>query len=237
LSDRAAEFVRTQGALLSVDQRPAWARPTHADSVVVGAREDLVTRARQYASEYGGLRFAVPGGVLEGQLWLAARRPGVVVRAAADGTYMFLAADHSDAQCALMISESGAFGCSWTDEFGKLFDSVEHMLECVALWHAFTGWTYVTVFGGAPEEVMATLEGLEADESAAGSTAGWWVGTDVAVVVEPYLTPTASPTPQVTVLARDEEVAALVRRRLRDVPGVQSGFSAASLRSTVGSPD
>ncbi len=196
-----------------------------------------MVQARSYASEYGGLRFVVPGGVLTGQLWLAARRPGVFVQAAADGTYMFLAADHSDAQCAFMISETGAFGCSWTDEFGKLFDSVEHMIECIALWHAFTGWTYVTVFGGTPEAVVETLGGLEADESAAGSTAGWWLGTDVAVVVEPYLTPTASRTPQVTVLARDEQVAALVRRRLGDVPGVQNGFTAASLRSTVGSPD
>jgi hypothetical protein len=136
-----------------------------------------------------------------------------------------------------MISESGAFGCSWSDEFGKLFDSVEHMLECIALWHAFTGWTYVTVFGGTPEEVVATLGGLEADESAAGSTAGWWLGTDVAVVVEPYLTPTVSRRPQVTVLARDEAVAAVVRQRLGDVPGVQSGFTAAALRSAVGSPE
>ncbi|MEV6283249.1 hypothetical protein [Kribbella sp. NPDC051770] len=204
--------------------------------MAVGAGEDLVDRARQYASEYGGLRFSVPGGVLEGQLWLAARRPGVLVRAVTDGSFMFLAADHSDAQCAFMISASGAFGCSWSGEFGQLFDSVEHMLECIALWHAFTGWTYVTVFSGTPGAVVATLGALEADESAAGSTTGWWLGTDVVVVAEPYLTPTASKTPQVTVLARDAQVAALIRQRLRGVPGVQNGFTAASLRSTVGSP-
>jgi hypothetical protein len=196
-----------------------------------------VAQARQYAREYGGLRFAVPGGVLEGELWLAARQPGVLVRPTLDGSYMFLAADHSDAQCAFMISASGAFGCSWSGEFGKLFDSVEQLLECISLWHSVIGWTYVTVFSGTPEVVVATLGDLEADEYAAGSTAGWWLGTDVAVVVEPYLTPTASETPQVTVLARDERVSALARERLGGIPDVRAGFTAASLRATVGFSD
>ena len=103
LSARATEFVRRQGAVLSLDLRPG-ARRTDTDSVAIGAGDDLVARARQYASEYGGLRFVVPGGVLVGQLWLAARRPGVFVQAASDGTYMFLAADHSDAQCAFILT-------------------------------------------------------------------------------------------------------------------------------------
>ena len=202
-----------------------------------GAGESIVTRAREYARQYGGLRFSVPGGVLEGQLWLAARQPGVLIHQTAEGSYTFLAADHDDAQCAFVISESGAFGCSWSDEFGKLFDSVEHMLECICLWNHFIGWKYVSVFDGVPDEVVATLGGLKPDDLAAGSTSNWWLGTDVAVVVEPYLTPTASKTSQVTVLARDGHAAALVKQKLADLATVQSGLIAASLRSEVGAPD
>ncbi|TDD17097.1 hypothetical protein E1218_28585 [Kribbella turkmenica] len=206
----------------------------HLDHIAAGAPESVIASARQYASEYGGLRFRVLGGVLEGDLWLAARRPRLSITRAPDGTYMYLAADHGDAQCALVISESGAFGSSWTREFGGLFDSVEHMLECVALWDQVEGWLYVTVFTGDPDKAVELADGLVADEASAGTTSRWWIGADSAVVVEPYLTAAARTTPQVTVLARTNHEAARLATLFSTLPPLNTGFAAAHLRATVG---
>jgi hypothetical protein len=234
LSDRATRFLHKRGRTLPVDRRPSVANYPQPDFIADGAPETLISEARRYASKYGGLRFSVPGGVLEGQLWLAARQPTVVVQRASDGSYMFLAADHSDAQCGLMISESGAFGCSWAWEFGKLFDSVEHLIECIALWDLFAGWVYVAIFPGEPAEAVAAMGGMVADEASAGSTSSWWVGASSAVVVEPFLTTTASDTSVVTVLARNRDKAAQLKQLLSGRASIEQGFTTALIRSEVG---
>jgi hypothetical protein len=178
---------------------------------------------------YAGLRFDVPGGLLQGTLEFAAQDPLSLIWRTADGRLAFLAADHSDAQCAFLISETGAFGSSWTDEFGHLFDSADDLIESLALWDQVRGWIYVSIFDGTPEDVLPAIADLTPDPVSA-----WWSSPTTAVIVEPYLTPTVHDGPQTTILARDPDTAHHLTTLLATNPHFAAGRTAAHLHGRVG---
>jgi hypothetical protein len=236
LSERAMRFVRAHKAAQAERAQELWPRSTGPSRGGARVPEEILARATRFRNEYGGLTCVVPGGVLVGELRFALRDPAGLVQRTPDGTYMFVAVEHSTAQCALTISDTGAFGSSWSGEFGELFDSVEHLIESLALWELFTGWSYVSLFPGHPGEVPDVIGGLALDEASAGSTSQWWIGPNAAVVREPYLTPTTHDRSQVTVLARSSSEAKRLSDQLAGTPLVSDGFTAARVRSVVGRP-
>ena len=186
---------------------------------------------REYDDTYGGLKFSVLGGVLVGELRLGADR-GRIWRAD-DGRFVFNAAEHSDAQCAFVISENGEFGSSWSGEFNKLFDSIEHLIECASMWAAVGNWCYVSIVSHDPGLVLRAVAGVEIDEPSAGSSSFWWLNNELAVVTEQFLNPSISHWPQVTVLAREEEAVVGLRQRFAESSWMDDGVLAAKLRIRV----
>jgi hypothetical protein len=132
---------------------------------------------------------------------------------------MFRAARHRDTQCNIAISENGAFGCSWSDEFHVLFDSVERFIEDSAVWEGFRGWHYAARLDGELGRLLGLIDEVVLDPVLSEGSVTWWIGRNIAIGSHPYLNPARSANNQSTVLARHSE----------DVPGLieamrQSGF-------------
>ena len=187
LSDRARAFLESDraGSGLAFD-RPTVPKNYSSDVGSPANIDSMAKLVREYDDTYGGLSFWVPGGVLVGELRLGADR-GRIWRAD-DGRFVFNAAEHSDAQCAFVISENGEFGSSWSGEFNKLFDSIEHLIECASMWAAVGNWCYVSIVSHDPGLVLRAVAGVEIDEPSAGSSSFWWLNNELAVVTGKILT-------------------------------------------------
>jgi hypothetical protein len=216
LSDRALRFVREltwRTAMADGVIEPCW--PVGWD----GDRSAMLSAARRFARRYGGLFVEVEGGPLEGSILLGGgTRP--TVRLSREGTPMLDAAHHDTAQCQIVLSEAGQVGCSWTDEFHLLFDSVENFVEDCALWREHHGWWYAATLSDDPARIHALLGRCAVEELQLGSGVEWLFGSDVAVASHPFLTDIAPR--RTVVLARDERGAVELWRLLRangvDVP-------------------
>jgi hypothetical protein len=167
-------------------------------------------------SMYSGLKFPVLGGQLAGEVRLGLHGSNNVWRAGSDVLLARMAA-HDTAQCALVLSADGRFGCSWTGEFTPLFDSIGLMLEDAAVWGGLQGWSYVAFLDVLVEGVPGVLADLSRDPSASGNLSQWWIGEDIAVSVAPYLNPARGDKPCTTILAKSAPAAAKVMRELDGV--------------------
>lgn len=173
---------------------------------------------------YAGLRFPVLGGQLTGEMRLGLQGSNNVWRASSEILLARMAA-HDTAQCALVLSADGRFGCSWTGEFTPLFDSIGLMMEDTAVWGGLQGWSYVAFLDVLVEDVLGVLGALSMDPSASGNLSQWWFGEDVAVSVSPYLNPARGDNPCTTILAKSALAVAELRRKLDGV-----GFDGIKLR-------
>ncbi|MEK8225438.1 hypothetical protein NKG05_03830 [Oerskovia sp. M15] len=131
----------------------------------------MVSTARSFARSYAGRYFEVEGGTLDGSIHLGGGAPPTV-RLSRDGAPMLDAARHDMAQCQIVLSEAGQVGCSWTDEFHLLFDSVENFIEDCALWREHYGWWYAATLIDDPARIHTLLGGVRrrSFSSAAGSS-------------------------------------------------------------------
>lgn len=171
---------------------------------------------QRFNRDFAGLRIPVLGGPLAGEVTLGTRRASPVWRLS-DGMPVFRAADHDSAQCALVISADGVFGCSWAGEFTPLFDSLDGMLEDVAMWGTLQGWHFaISDAGGSAGSVVTRLGDVRLDEHCSGNMSRWWMGDQVAVSCAPFLNPGRSPRQQISVLVRDRSGASAVRNLLMD---------------------
>lgn len=216
LSDRALRFIReltwrVPGAGETAD--PRWPAGCDVD------RSAMMSTARSFARGYAGRYVEVEGGPLEGSIVLGGgTRP--TVRLSSDGAPMLDAARHDTAQCQIVLSERGQLGCSWTDEFQLLFDSVEDFVEDCALWREHHGWWYAATPSDDPAPIHTILGRRATERLQLGSRVEWLLGSDVAVASHPFLTSIAPR--RTAVLARDERGAVGLRQLLRangvDVP-------------------
>jgi hypothetical protein len=214
LSDRARGFLVTHGST-----RPAQSFTVDV-SKSLGSESELrpfVSRLEQVDARFSGLQFPVLGGQLAGTMRLGLSGQNNVWRAAVD-ILVARMATHDSAQCALVISSGGQFGCSWSGEFTPLFDSVDSMLEDVAVWGSLPGWRYVAFLDVELEGVRGAIGDLTADPDASGDLSQWWFGDGVAVSMMPYLNPRRSELSQITVLAESAAVAEEIRERMTAAP-------------------
>lgn len=127
---------------------------------------------------------------------------------------------HATAQCQIVLSEGGQLGCSWTDEFHLLFDSVESFVEDCAIWREHLGWWYAATLSDDPVSIHLLLGQRATERVRLDSGADWPLGRDVAVASHRFLTDIAPR--RTVVLARDERGAVGLWRLLRangvDVP-------------------
>lgn len=204
LSMRAARFL--EQSLRAVDQPPP-------SSIVIDATglmdescdlDEIHRLAHAYYRGYEGRSLDVVGGPLSGGVVLGC---GVNprLRSSWDGIVMFRAARHRDAQCDVVISENGAFGCSWSDEFHVLFDSVEKFIEDCAAWKGFRGWHYAARLDGELSGLLGLIDEVVMDPILSGGSVTWWIGRNIAIGSHPYLNPARSVNNQSTVLVRRAE--------------------------------
>jgi len=166
--------------------------------------------ASQFNAQYEGTAFPVLGGQLEGKIRLGVRGSGWIWRTD-DGVVVYRAADHDSAQCAMVLSAEGVFGCSWIGEFTPLFDSLDLLLEHCAAWLEVQGWHHAAVLDTDPATVVSLFPEVTIDNRASGRLAQWWAHADVHIVAAPSLNPRSN-SPEVLVLTR----------RLADTPKVQT---------------
>ena len=198
---------------------PAGPSPNDSLGLAEVVADDDLAMAGQAAIAfdlaYRGLSVVSLGGPLEGEVRLGVngRRP---VRNAGPGLTVFRCASHPTIQCSIVSTVDGRIGCSWSNEFTPLFDSVGHFLENAAAWGNVQGWRYVAVGDVARESVVHVLGDIDVVVPASGEMSGWWVGSDIAVVFQQYLNPSRSRHPQVFVLARTLSSAKEAGRRIGD---------------------
>ncbi|MGW2802787.1 hypothetical protein [Streptomyces sp. NPDC001269] len=221
LSKRALRFLEQSSRRPAVDQSPLSSIVIDTAGLMSEAFDlDEIRRLiHGYYRGYEGRSLDVAGGPLSGGMILGC---GVNprLRRSWDGFVMFRAARHRDAQCDIVISENGAFGCSWGDEFHVLFDSVEKFIEDSAVWEEFRGWHYAARLDGELDGLLGLISEVALDPILSEGSITWWIGRNIAIGSHPYLNPARSANNQSTVLVRDAE----------DVPGLieamcESGFS------------
>jgi len=236
LSVRAVSFLEQQSNWLDLQRVSSDASSVvNLDPVMDLPPSCVAAESLQFAaSEYVGLEVAVAGGVLHGTVqFLAPQRRGLIRTSA--GSSVVRLARHTDAQCALTLSEDGEFGCSWADDFWPLFDTLEAFVENSAAWASFLGWHYSIILDELePGPVVQALGTPSLDADASGQLSQWWRGPDFAIVAERYLNPKRSAFPQISVLADGPSIASRLREQLKsEFPGSARTF-AARTRGIVG---
>lgn len=194
--------------------------------------DEIRRLAHAYYRGYEGRSLDVVGGPLSGRVVLGC---GVnpSLRRSWDGIVMFRAARHCDAQCDVVISENGAFGCSWSDEFHVLFDSVEKFIEDCAAWEEFRGWHYAARLDGELSKLLGLIDEVVMDPILPGGSSTWWIGRNIAIGSHPYLNPARSANNQSTVLVRRAEDVPILIEAMRK-GGVRLPAGMGSIRDLVG---
>ena len=210
----------------------AWASPAPEAESRWRASPETLRAAERFDEEYGGLKIAVLGGPLEGEIVLGVAGPEAVWRGPR-GVEMFKCATHPTLQCAIVSTVDGRLGCSWSREFNPLFPSVDSFFEDAAMWGSVQGWSYVAVGAFPVEIVLAKFPELTRDDSASGGLISWWVSPEVVIAVHPYLSPGRSEHPQISVLADTHGAMDLVRRALRATGAGELSFTAGEMHGSV----
>lgn len=201
LSVRAQQFLlRWRGVghrvVGSFPDTPEWA-------------QDVV---QSYAREFGGLVFPILGGELEGWIRLGVRSGKVW--AASPTEWVFTCAEPEFVQCGLVRRLDGYFGVSWSGEFLPWHSDIRRLIESSAIWEELVGWSRVALLEGKPSDVVSSLGSLAVAPESASAETSWWMGDEVAVYAEPYLTYLPEGVSRIHVMAAGERPGYEVRKAL-----------------------
>lgn len=203
LSNRALRFLR-EGSVALGQSEPGVTLDTTGltpDALDLAAMYQIVAG---YRWDYEGRTLKVAGGPLRGSILLGCGS-NPRLRESRNGVIMFRAARHEHAQCDIVVSEHGEFGCSWGDEFHLLFNSVASFIEDCAIWNELRGWHYVARLDGDFDRVLDVLGEITRQEIKLEESAAWRIGDNIAIASYPYLNPARSVNNQTAILIRDKE--------------------------------
>ncbi|WP_328649034.1 hypothetical protein OHS58_17605 [Amycolatopsis sp. NBC_00348] len=236
LTDRARSFLGD--GILS----PRWSRGVTASEVVIdnSIGEEMKEIAKRFGDEliefdssFGGRVVLIYGGVLEGELELGCGAGETVLRRKPDGGLFARVARHDSAQCSIVMATDGRLGCSWSDEFHPLFDSVADFIEDCTRWNLVRTWRYVAIVDADVDSLGEIPALLELEESLSGSLSSWWSGDDVAVVCHCFLNPGREPSRQVMVLTAGDARTSSLRHDLARAGCGERQFLPADIRGRV----
>lgn len=164
-------------------------------------------------SNLRGLVFPMYGGDLRGWCRIGAFNPAV--QHASNGPSMIRVAEHSSAQCALVMALDGRVGVSWTGEFLTRYSHLTHVLESAAVWADVLGWQYADAIHSDPEAVLRVLPDARLIAEASGEHVRWWHGDGYAIYSEIQLTASPGSLPMTLILAQDGRRSAALREPLQ----------------------
>ena len=222
LSDRARAFLDEQ-ASGAINQ---GADVSLQDAGVSAGRSRDLEAVRQlalcYRRDYEGRSFKVLGGPLEGTITLGCG-PLPRLRESREGVVMFRAARHREAQCDIVLSAEGEFGCSWTGEFHRLYSTIQAFIEDCAIWDDLRGWRVAARVDGNYSRIMAAANVNFESALDLGAAVGWRIGDDVAIGSHAYLNSARGSNMLASVVVSDAQVMQHMLSRLEagavEVPG------------------
>ena len=160
--------------------------PLGSSAPLLSAPDSFGPDILDFQNSYGGVILPVLGGELRGWVRLGVRTGKVSVTP--EGERIYNCAQPQFAQCGLYCREDGWFGVSWSGEFLPWHSSISQLIESAAVWSSLHGWTVWSLTGEDPERIAAEVEGVDLDSVASCSVTRWWIGENIAVYSEPYLT-------------------------------------------------